>query len=398
MSKNILKHLHRFHLLGLFSLRKKIFKNAAKTPLPVDYPVNKLAKRLHPEHQFVRISKIIEHSKDCKTYFFSPILEKGTEELAYFSAGQYIVVSLQIGEMKIKRPYSLSSSPKEALEGHYSITVKRVKGGIASSYILDNWKEGDEVSISGPEGEFEYVSLRDEKYVIGIAGGSGITPFLSMAKAIAGGDEDFNLILLYGSKSSSSILFKDEFDALAKKCDRIKVIHVLSEENKKGYEHGFIDKELIEKYAPKEAYSVFISGPQPMHDYLDDELRKMGIERKRIRHELYGEIIDPSKQNDYPAEEEKEVQIKVTLGSEKRTLIGNSRESILRTLERNGLATPSKCRSGVCGYCHAYLKSGKVYSPKKVENRRKADLEFSFIHLCCSFPLSDVEIEVPFDK
>ncbi len=398
MAKNEIRRLNPFKLLSLFLLRRKKFKKAAKTPLPAEYPVNKLAKRLHPGEQYARISKIVRHSKDCKTFFFSPNAEKGTKELAYFSAGQYIVISLNIDGMKIKRPYSLCSSPKESLAGIYAITVKRVKDGIASNYILDNWKEGDEVTISSPAGNFTYVGLRDAKNVIGIAGGSGITPFLSLAKAIADGDEDFNLILLYGNRASSSIIFKEELDELAKSCDKIKVIHVLSEEKKGGYEYGFINKEHIKKYAPSGVYSVFISGPQKMHDFLDDELIAMGLERKYIRHELYGEILDPSAQSDYSKKEKKEVKIVVTIDGKKKEVIGNTEETILRSLEKSGIAAPSSCRSGECGFCRAYLKSGEIYAPKKCENRRNADFKYSFIHLCCSFPLSDIEIEVPSDK
>ncbi len=398
MAKNEIRWLNPFKLLSLFSLRKKKFKKAAKTPLPDEYPVNKLAKALHPERQFVMIFKIIEHSKDCKTLFFCPNKEKGTENLAYFSAGQYIVLMLDIEDMKIKRPYSLCSSPQESLSGLYAITVKRVEGGIASNYILDKCKEGDTLTISSPLGNFDYVPLRDAKNVLAIAGGSGITPFLSMSKAIEEGDEDFNLTILYGSRDFDSILFFDELEELERNCDKIKVIHVLSDERKDGHEYGFINKELIKKYAPEGTYSIFISGPQPMRDYLDKELSEIGIERKYIRHELYGEILDPSSQEDYPGGEKKEVNILVYIGGKKETIKGNSGESILRSLEKSGIAAPSRCRSGECGYCHAYLKSGEVYTPKKTEYRRKADMEFSFIHLCCSFPLSDIEIEVPLDK
>lgn len=102
--------------------------------------------------------------------------------------------------MKLTRPYSISFSPQEALDGKVTLTIKRVPGGIVSNYMLDHWKVGDKITLTGPLGEFVYLPVRDGSTVIGVAGGSGITPFHSFAKAIAEGDEDFNLVLLYGSR------------------------------------------------------------------------------------------------------------------------------------------------------------------------------------------------------
>ncbi|MFA7190298.1 MAG: flavin reductase family protein [Sphaerochaetaceae bacterium] len=396
MAKDELSSLNAMDFLKLSSIRKKKFKKASDTPIPAEYPANALARRLHPVRQSVKVSQIIEHGTDCRTYVLECNSDKGTDELAYFAAGKYITVFLDIDGMPVTRAYSLSSSPKQSLQGKYAITVKYVQNGLASRYILDNWEVGSEVEVSAPEGSFEYVALRDAKTVLCIAGGSGITPFLSMAQAISDGDEDFNMILLYGSRTADSILFKDEFNALAKKCSKIRTVYVLSHEQKDGYEHGFISKELIEKYAPSEAYSVFLCGPQVMYDFVDKELEAIGIEPKFIRHELYGEIHDASSQSDYPGNAPQSVKITVHIMDETKTVEGNPNDTIMQILEKNGIAVPSRCRSGECGWCHSYLKSGKVYAPKKLEHRRKADLKFGYIHPCCTFPLSDLEIEVPY--
>lgn len=81
-----------------------------------------------------------------------------------------------------------------------------------------------------------------------------------------------------------------------------------------------------------------------------------------------------------------------------KTVEGSSDDTILQILEQNGIAVPSRCRSGECGFCHSYLKSGRVYAPKAPEHWRKADLKFGFIHPCCTFPLTDLEPEVPFSR
>lgn len=408
MKKN--NDFNGFSLGSFFSIlkeRKRNFKNASFSSVPREYPVNKAARLLHPKTQYVKVSDIFDHG-DAKTYRFVLSDSMGTEEnkstspqpLAFFSAGQYISVKLEINGCPVTRAYSLSSSPKDSLAGFYEITVKAVEGGLCSTYILENWSVGTEVEISSPQGSFSYSPLRDGKTVIGIAGGSGITPFLSMAKAIAEGTEHFPLSLLYGSRNSSSILFKKEFDELQKRCDKIKVIYVLSEEDNPEYEHGFITSELIKKYSPGTEennpfpYSIFMCGPQAMYNFLDSEISKLSIPQKNVRHEMFGEIHGAKLQSDYPGEEKAVVNITVIHGGQRKTFHANPDHTILQLLEQNGVSVPSRCRSGECGWCHSLLKSGKVYVPQKVDFRRKADFTFNYIHPCCTFALSDIEIEI----
>lgn len=378
--------------------RQRRIAEAPAKEITLNYEVNKLAYALHPQKQFVRIQKVIERDTDCKSFVLTADTEKGTENLAYFSAGQYLTVFLDIEGMKLTRAYSISSSPKEALEGKYMLTVKYVQDGLASRYILDNWKEGDSVEVSAPEGFFEYNSLRDANTVIGVAGGSGITPFLSMAQAICDGDENFNLILLYGSREAGHILLKEEFDSIMGKTDKVKVIHVLSHEKREGFEHGFVTADLIRKYAPDTPYSVFLCGPQQMYTFVDKELEMLSLERKYIRHELFGEMHNPKAQTDYPDSAPETIRITVTVRDETKTVTGSANDSVLQILEKNGIRVPSRCRSGECGWCHSRLISGKVYIPKEIDGRRMADLKYGYIHPCASFGLSDLEIEVPAAK
>ena len=366
---------------------------AKALPATDSYQPNKLAKALHPGKQFVKVAQIDELAADAKTFWLEPNAEKGTEALAWFSAGQYLSVSLEIGSMKLSRPYSLSSSPREALAGRYALTVKRVKDGLASNYILDNWTVGTEVTVSEPLGVFTYEPLRDAKTVIGIAGGSGITPFRSLAKAIADGDEDASLILLYGSRTLQDAFFQEEFKAL--EGEKFRLVNVLSHETAEGCESGFITAELIRKYAPEGNYSLFLCGPQAMYDFVDKEIEKLDLRKKFVRHELFGEYFNPAKEADYPADVAPAFQITVRIAGTERIISAQADTSILRSLEKAGIAAPAHCRSGECGWCHSKLVSGEVYCPKSVDGRREADYLYGYIHPCCSFPLSDLVIEVP---
>ena len=376
--------------------QEKIAQAPAKPmPSPLSYKPNQIASALHPKAQYLKVAKIVERGADVKSYYLEPDPLRGTWSLAWFSAGQYLSVSLDVDGKKLTRPYSLASSPREALNGQYMLTVKRVGGGLASGYILDNWSVGTPVTVSEPLGVFTYEPLRDAKTIIGVAGGSGITPFRSLARAIVDGDEDAELILLYGSRTLDDAIFQQEFRALETACPKFKLVNVLSDEERDGCEHGFITAQLIRKYAPDGDYSVFLCGPQAMYRFVDKEIQSLGLRKKFIRHELFGEYFGPEKEDDYPAQVASSYQVAVRIAGTEQTITAPSGQSLLRSLEANGIAAPAHCRSGECGWCHSRLVSGQVYVPKEVDGRREADLIYGYIHPCCSFPLSDLVIEVP---
>ncbi len=400
MSDNF-KKLKASKFIKMLPDRQNRFK-AEKAELPsFTDNATALARALHPKVQYLKVAEVIERAEDTKSFVLVPDTEKGTKELAYFGAGKYLTIFEAIDGMPITRAYSISSSPKDSLNGKYVLTIKLVDGGLMSQYIFDNWTTGTSVKASAPAGNFEYQPLRDAKTVICLAGGSGITPFVSMANAIADGDEDFNLTLLYGSRSYENILFREELAELEKKCDKIKVVHVLSDDTNsyEGTEKGFITAELIKKYAPaNEEYSIFICGPQQMYNFVDKEIEKLNLPKKLVRHEMFGEFHNPASQADYPQGVPETVKIKIKIQDEVYSVEGSSNDSVMQILEKSKISVPARCRSGECGFCHSHLLSGKVYVPKHLEYRRLADYKFNCFHPCCSFPLTDLEIEVPVAK
>ena len=395
-NKKLLNQFGVGPFLGQVKLREKMIAQAPDTPPVSVFNANILAKSLHPNVQYAVISKVEDHG-DAKSFTLVPNKEHGTQKLAYFRAGQYVSVALDIGQAKLNKPYSLRSGPKDARSGSYTITVKRTAKGFASDYILDNWAEGTQVKLSAPLGEFYYQDLRDASHVIALAGGSGITPFYSMASAIADGIEDFNLTILYGSRTADSILLKAELEEVAARSGgKVKVVHVLSHEEKEGYEHGFLTAELIAKYAPAGDYSVFLCGPKAMYAFADGELAKLNLKRRRIRKELAGEYGDPTADAAYPAGAAgKTYSITVLIRGESQTVSCRADQTLLDALEKAGIRAPSHCRSGECGWCHSRLVSGDVYIPEDTDGRRAADKKFGWIHPCCSYPTTDVILDVP---
>ena len=370
---------------------------APADPLPAtgSYKPNQIAGALHPGKQHLKVVKIEEEVGNSKRYYLAPDPEKGTTALAWFSAGQYLSVTLKIGNMTLTRPYSIASSPREALAGIYMLTIQRVEGGLASQFIHDNWQVGTEVTVSGPLGNFTYDPLRDAATIVAVVGGCSITPLRSLAMAIADGDEDADLVLIYGSRTLADTMFQKELKELEARCDRIKVVNVFSDEQPEGYEHGSITAELIKKYAPEGEYSIFVCGPQEMRKFVDKEIETLGLRKKFIRNELFGEYFGPAKEADYPENVAPAFRVTVRMAGKEQTITAPSGVSLLRALEANGIAAPAHCRSGECGWCRSRLVNGEVYTPKSVDGRREADHIHGYIHPCCSFPLSDLVIEVP---
>ncbi len=378
--------LDMLHFKKMVPRRRAILQSGSLDPITAVYGVNRLAQSMHPRRQTAVVSEIIPR-KDANTYVLK------ADKLAYFRAGQYVSVKLQIGGSVTARPYTLAASPALALDGRYQITVKKAQDGFVSDYILNNWKVGTEVTLSGPEGPFSYEPLRDEKEVVGLAGGSGITPFMAMANAILDGTEDFRLTLLYGSRTRADILYAEELEKICAATDKVKVVHVLSEEEAEGYEHGFIGAELIEKYAP-ETYTLYICGPRAMHDFLAGELPRLGLDQKHIRREFVPAPSSPTYFGDYPGDASKLFTLTLRMLGEEKKIPLRADEPILTAIERAGIAAPSRCRSGECGWCRSRLIGGEVFIPASLDGRRLADDEAGYIHPCSTWALGDLELEI----
>ena len=380
---------------NMSKVREKAIQAAPANEVSGEFAINTNAKKLHPDYQRLVIDEVIPHEgAKAKTFVFR---RADGEAFPYFRAGQYLSLKLPLEDSFVTRAYSLCSSPKDALKGRAAITVRSNPGGFAADKLLAALKPGDEVIASDPQGFFYYEDLRDAKHVVGLAGGSGITPFLSMAYALRDGAEDFELTLLYGSRDEESILFKKELDEVAAACPKFRVVHVLSDEEKAGYEHGFITAELIKKYAPADAeYSVFLCGPEGMYRFLKPEIEKLALPERLFRRKMIDVTKTPWELDGYPQQcRDKIFNLTVRQGNREYKLSASANETVLTAIERAGIKAPSRCRSGECGWCRSRMLEGSVFIPQENELRRWADKEYGYIHPCSSFPTSDIVLEVP---
>ena len=345
-------------------------------------------RRLHPAVIDLTVSQVITETVSTKTLR----LVASDRYLPPFQAGQYIALYLDVGGIRTGRPYSISSPPNQT--GYYDITIRRMADGLVSNFLLDGVKAGDAIQSSGPDGQFVYNPLIYDKTLVFIAGGSGITPFMSMIREIADCGLDREIYLFYGNKSEEDMIFHAELKDLAVRLNNIRYIPVI-ERPGAGYDgySGFITKEIILKEIGDIHHKTFmLCGPQALYDFCVPELETIGVPSKKIRQEIYGEPVNIFKSPGWPDSVglHDEFTIKIKDGGEFKARAG---ESLLSSLEKNGQVRPFVCRSGTCSLCRTKILSGKVYQPPGTRVRA-SDRQFGYVHACVSYPLEDLEITI----
>jgi ferredoxin-NADP reductase len=359
--------------------RSKCIKESNHKPFKKDYRTNQVAQELHPSFLVVQVKEIKVESAEAKTFVLT-----SEKDFPNFLEGQYITIEVPIEGIVYTRVYTISCSAKRINEHEIQITVKRMEHGLVSNYFFYQVNIGDYFTIHGPFGSFVYQPLRDAKEVLAIAQGSGITPFKAMAEGIVLGQLDFHLTILYAAKTENELLFKSEFSEMVKKSEKVKVVYVLSEEEKEGMVSGTITKELITKYQ-KEPMSYFVCGPTSLYETMNTILKELNIANKYIRHDLYDEC-ESGKLNET-------FEIRVLTGGQEKIVFGHGTESIAKTLERASIVVPKRCGVGVCGICRSKLLEGEVLTNDHY--LRTIDKEYHYIHPCVSYPLSNIKIKLP---
>ena len=348
--------------------------------LPTTYQVNETAHKLHPNIIKAVVKDIVKATDNIKIITF-----KAENAFPPFKAGTFVTLSLKMHNQVITRPYSIYSSIKEANNGILKLGIQ--SAGILSNYVNNELKVGTPVLISEPSGDFYHDDIRDSNHILALAGGSGVTPFVSMMKSIQEGSEDFSITLLYGVKSKKDLMFNiNEFND-----PRIEIIPILSNEEVANYEHGFINANIIKKYLKKDS-SIFVCGPDVMYQFVKEELKKLNIDLNKVRFEHNcAKDLKITNPNVYT--------LTVHMRGEIYKIKAQENETLLIAMEKANLLVPSRCRSGLCGFCHSRLIKGSYKAPKEYEHRRLADYKFNYIHPCSTYPTSDIEIDVPpFDE
>jgi len=349
--------------------------------------VQKAVESIHPRKMRLRVTEAIQETPSTKVYR----LTRTDGPFPPFRPGQYVNVFIEIDGIKTSRPYSIASEPGSR---YMELAIRDNPSGFAAPYLLNNLKVGSELETTGPAGYFYYEPLIDGNDLVFLAGGSGITPFMSMIRHTAKHSRNLKINLLYGSRSPKDVIYKIELNHIAAEFAGFKYSLVISEPPK-GYKgsKGFLDAKNIKKLAGDIAgKTYYICGPDAMYECSTAALSELGVPKRKIRRELYGPPNDVTKEPGWPKEISAKDNFQIEVVNLK-TITASAGEPLMNSLERNGLVIPAVCRSGACSACRIRLVSGKVFMPEHVW-LRESDRNEGYIHACMSYPISALKIQL----
>ncbi|ASJ76829.1 1,2-phenylacetyl-CoA epoxidase subunit PaaE [Granulosicoccus antarcticus] len=344
----------------------------------------------------LEVSDVRRETRDAVVVTLKP--QAGDEEKFDFIQGQYLTFRREFDGEELRRSYSICAGRNE---GALRVGIKRVEGGCFSTWANEELKVGETIEAMPPMGSFHAAIKPQERrsYVL-FAGGSGITPVLSLIKTTLAAEPASNMTLVYGNRSSNSIMFREELDDLKNMyMGRFSVVHVLeSEAQDIDLFSGRIDahkcKLLFKSWIDIESIDMaFICGPEPMMLAIAQSLREHGLRDEQIKFELFASSQpgraahkSVSKSNSGTGAVCKAT---VTIDGTTRVIeMPKQGQSVLEAALGASMDAPYACKAGVCSTCRAMVLEGEVEMEK---NHALEDYEVNrgYVLTCQCYPLSD---------
>lgn len=349
------------------------------------------------KYYFLRVKEIEKETEDASTiHFWHPM-----NEMVTYRPGQFITLLLPDGDNKLRRSYSMSSSPYT--DASLAITVKRIPAGFASNLLLDQLKVGDIIEVVQPLGNFFPQQKDDQvRQVVFIGAGSGITPLFSILKSVLMVEPESDVFLVYGCRDEKSTIFREKIDALQQKYkNRFHVVYSLSMPSSdwKG-EVGRLNKTRLlkilgdfEDLKAKEA-EYFLCGPEGLMEESQRALAIMGIPVNQIRKESFASPILTDEVETVDDDSLQARTIKLIYEGTTHELEVKPHETVLEAAMNMDIDLPYSCQAGRCTACMGRCTSGKIAMDEE-DVLTEAELAEGFILTCVSHPMSDdVVIEV----
>ncbi|GAA3146688.1 ferredoxin--NADP reductase [Planomonospora alba] len=349
-----------------------------------------------PGHR-LRVRRVVTETAQARSLVFE-VPEELRERFAYLP-GQFLTLRVPVPGGALGRCYSLSSTP--GVEHDLKVTVKRVAGGTGSNWICDHVEAGDLIEVLPPAGRFTSPDLMADHLLI--AAGSGITPIMSILKAVLSGPAG-RAVLLYANRDETSVIFAGELRELAARHpERLTVIHLL--ESVQGRPTADQLAPLVRPFAG--FAGAFVCGPEPFMDAAERALLACGMPRGRVTTERFHSLAaDPFRiapepadtqggQGSRDAQDAAPVRLAVTLDGRRASLSWPSGTTLLEVLLAGGLDAPFSCREGSCSACACKVVSGEV---KMLRNEvlEEQDLAEGWVLGCQSLPVTEA-VEVTYD-
>ncbi|MGE5480478.1 MAG: 2Fe-2S iron-sulfur cluster-binding protein [Chloroflexota bacterium] len=318
-----------------------------------------------------------------------------------YKSGQYLTIKVNLPDGCERRAYSISSAPSVSPEDEIAITAKKVADGKVSIYLNDELKEGDELEVMPPFGNFvlDDENYESENYIL-FAAGSGITPIYSILLTLLAERPGTKVVLVYLNRDETNIIFKKELDKLQLERDtRFKAHYFLTNppENWTGYKGRItanIAKNLLETHVslPVDSSQYFMCGPNGFMKEVELALAALEVPQKKIHRESFTAPIP----TEFPvagkdAGETPEVvrrRIRIKIYGETGEFDVEPDDTVLTAAQSAGFDPPFSCQIGACSTCRAKVESGKIMMDES-EGLTESEIEEGYCLTCQTHPLTD---------
>jgi ring-1,2-phenylacetyl-CoA epoxidase subunit PaaE len=342
----------------------------------------------------LRVAEIVPETAEANSIRFE--IPPQLRNAFAFKAGQHLTLRATIDGEEVRRNYSLCTTPAD---DDWMVTVKRIGGGLFSNWVGDQLKAGDTVEVMVPHGSFTTdFDAGNGRHLVAIAGGSGITPVISLIKTLLREEPRSRFTLLYGNRDSSSVIFLEALAGLKDKhLGRLEIYHFLdAEEQDIEMFNGMLNRERLEEAITAlvpdaaEVDGWFICGPGPMMDAAEGALLDRNIAKERVHIERFTADRPP----EAVAREMAQLQTQAEGVAVAVTLDGRTRRvpftagNILDSARAAGLPAPFACKAGVCATCRAKVTKGKVEMAARY-GLTDEEVAAGYVLTCQSVPLGD---------
>ncbi len=351
-----------------------------------------------PRFHQLAVTDVYKTIRDAVVVTLKP--EAGSAAAFDFTQGQYLTFRREFDGEELRRSYSICAGKDE---GILQVGIKRVDGGAFSTWANEQLKVGDRLEALPPMGAFfTPLDARAERHYLGFAGGSGITPVLSILKTTLVCEPLSRFTLVYANRGINTIMFREELEDIKNvHMGRLNLIHILeSDAQDIDLFTGQIDtekcKQLFAHWINIETVdTAFICGPEPMMLTIAAALRAHGLQDSQIKFELFatsqpGRVKTRVASKDL-ARSANQATASITLDGSTQSISMPKNQTVLDAALANAMDVPFACKAGVCSTCRALVLEGDI---EMQANHALEDYEVSrgYVLTCQCYPVSDTVV------
>ncbi|MFV0576503.1 MAG: FAD-binding oxidoreductase [Vibrio sp.] len=339
-----------------------------------------------PDNSPVQMVCVKKWQETPNAVSFTLQLKDSESTLFDFNPGQFISLGVEIDGKMEYRAYSLSSVPNQDF---LQLTVKRVEGGKVSNYIVDQLKEGEQVSVLAPQGEFHIQQPHSEKLAL-ISAGCGITPVMSMAKTLLSDENDqTDIHFIHAASCLEQIIYHQELVELAAQHENFHLHIMLKDPTGSSYMTGRWTELSLKQVCPDIAErSAFVCGPEKFMSEMKANLETLGVDMNYFYQESFTPAVSEQPKVDL-AEALTSASVFVpTFGAQAKVAMGSA---LIDALEQAKVPVIAACRSGVCGSCKCKVTSGE-FTRTSTMTLTDEEIANGYVLACSCQVESDLEI------